>query len=238
MEINNSIVLKGAKYGIRLFISEDAPDIEIIKDIRALPAQSFFLATGNGVIIDLQSRKCSGSLVSKLFRELVWNQNLNILSWISSHSETLGKLKAAKFPTGEYCPGPEEELEELLEEELEEIEDEKIGYVPPPMLLHRSLRSGEKIEYDGDVVVFGHVNNGAEIVTKGSILIFGRLKGLAHAGANIGEGCESYIFAYSFEPQQIRLGSLMNSKIGSQMPWWGKSVLIFMEKSSLIIKEL
>lgn len=256
---DSSIVLKGARYGIRLYISEDAPDIRIIKDLRELPAQSFFLATGNGVIIDLQSRKCSGSLISKLFKELVWNKNLNILSWNSSHQETLDKLIAAKFPTGEYCPvlskDSEEEPAKELEEEPEEEPEGKPGvkpenepeetinmrnelYVLPPLLIHRSLRSGEKIEHDGDVAVFGHVNNGAEIIASGSILIFGKLKGLAHAGVNLREGSEAYIFAHSFEPQQVRLGNLMNSKIGSQMPWWGKSVFIFLEKSSLIIKEL
>ena len=239
---DSSIVLKGAKYGIRIHISEDARDIQIIKDIRELPAQSFLLATGDGVIVDLQSRKCSGSLISKLFKELVWNKNLNILSWSSSHQETLDKLKAAKFPVGEYCPAPEkqpeEEPEKQPEEEPEEMINQRNEYVLPPLIIRRSLRSGEKIEHDGDVTVFGHVNNGAEIIASGSILIFGKLKGLAHAGVNVRGGSEAYIFAHSFEPQQIRLGNLMNSKIGSQMPWWGKSVFIFLEKSSLIIREL
>ena len=237
---DSSIVLKGVRYGIRIVIAEEAPDIQIMKDLRELPAQSFDLATGNGVIIDLQSRKCSGSLISKLFKELVWNKNLNILSWNSAHPDTLNKLNAAKFPTGEYCPVPERETErETIKEEPQEVYNEKNElYVLPALLIHRSLRSGEKIEHDGDVAVFGHVNNGAEIVASGSILVFGKLKGLAHAGVNIREGSEAYIFAHSFEPQQIRLGNLMNSKIGSQMPWWGKSVFIFLEKSSLMIKEL
>jgi septum site-determining protein MinC len=236
---NSSIVLKGAKFGIRVFISEDATDVQIIKDIRELPEQSFDLATGNGVIIDLQSRKCSGSLISKLFRELVWKKNLNILSWSSSHSETLDKLKAAKFPTGEWRPEPEGEPEALPEEEpVEKIYEKEELYVLPPLVIHRSLRSGEKIEHDGDVAIFGQVNSGAEIVASGSILVFGKLKGLAHAGVNVREDSESYIFAYSFEPQQIRIGNLMNSKIGPQMHWWGKPVYIFMEKGSLTIRDL
>jgi septum site-determining protein MinC len=251
MARESSIVLKGVGYGIRLFISEKSTDVRIIKDIRELPAQSFSLATGNCIIIDLQSRQCSGLLISKLIMELVWNRNLNILSWSSSHSGTLNKLKAAKLPTGEYRftheEKPEEKTEEKNEENTEEKTEEKAEeitglenelYVLPTLLIHRSLRSGEKIEHDGDVTVFGHVNNGAEIIASGNILVFGKLKGLAHAGVNIREGSEAYIFAYSFEPQQIRLGNLMNSKVGSQMPWWGKPVFIFAEESSLIIKGL
>jgi len=243
MTSESAVVLKGTKYGIKLVISEDAPDLKIAKDIRELPAQSFLLATGDGIIIDLQSRQCSGSLISKLFNELIWNRNLNILSWNSSHPKTLNKLKAAKFPTGEYSPASEETPEKKPEEMAIEVPGEEIIVqddlkVFPPLLIHRSLRSGEKIEYEGDVVIFGHVNNGAEIIASGSVLVFGKLKGLAHAGVNIREGSEAYIFAYSFEPQQIRLGNLMNSKIGPQIPWWGKSVFIFMEKGSLIIRGL
>ncbi|MCL2767164.1 MAG: septum site-determining protein MinC [Synergistaceae bacterium] len=222
-----AIILKGAGYGIRLFVSEDAPETQIIDEIRGLPEQSFNLATGYGIIVDLQSRQCSGSLISSLLMELVWNRNINILSWNSYHSDTLGKLKAAKFTTGEFRPPSDSENP-----------DEAENSALPPLFRHRSLRSGEKIEHDGDVVVFGHVNNGAEIIASGSISIFGKLKGLAHAGVNIRESNEAFIFAHSFEPQQVRLGNLVNSKIGDQMPWWRKSVLIFMEEGSLIIREL
>ena len=223
-------ILKGTGYGIKLIISEDAPDTKIISELRKLPKQSFALATGVGIVIDLQSRQCSGSLISDLFKELAWNRNLNLLSWNSNNPKTLYKLKSAKLPVGEYSPAPEDKTEEKIERKNE--------IMLPPLLRHRSLRSGEKMEYNGDVVIFGHVNSGAEIIASGNISIFGKLKGLAHAGFNIQEGNEAYIFAYSFEPQQIRLGNLMNSRIGPQMPWWGKSVVIFMEKGSLIIREL
>ena len=223
---SSSVILKGAKYGIRLFVSEDASDTRIINEVKKLPAQNIGFVTGDGIIIDLQSRQCSGTLISSLFKELIWDRNLSLLSWNSHNPETIKKLKAAKFPVGEYNPLTEEKIETKNE------------FALPPLLEHRSLRSGEKIEYDGDVVIFGHVNNGAEIIARGSISVFGKLKGLVHAGVNIHENSEAYIFAHSFEPSQIRLGNLMNSKIGTQMPWWGKSVLIFEEEGSLIIREL
>ena len=221
-----AVIFKGTGYGIRLFVSEDASDTKIINEVMKLPERNFDFVTGSGIVIDLQSRQCSWTLISCLFKELVWDRNLNLLSWNSYHSETIDKLKAAKFPVGEYRPSAESEIEAKNELAL------------PPLIRHRSLRSGEKIEHDGDVVIFGHVNNGAEIIACGSISVFGKLKGLAHAGVNIKESSEAYIFAHSFEPSQIRLGNLMNSTIGDKMPWWGKSVLIFMEEGSLIIREL
>ena len=46
-----------------------------------------------------------------------------------------------------------------------------------------SLRSGQKIETEGSLVVIGDVNSGAEVVAGDNIVILGALRGLAHAGA-------------------------------------------------------
>lgn len=49
---------------------------------------------------------------------------------------------------------------------------------------HRgSLRSGQKIESEGSLVVLGDVNSGAEVIASDNIVILGSLRGLAHAGA-------------------------------------------------------
>ena len=53
------------------------------------------------------------------------------------------------------------------------------------------------------MIVFGDVNPGAEIIAVGSVLIWGRLKGLVHAGA---EGDEKAIVgALEFLPMQLRI---------------------------------
>ena len=49
--------------------------------------------------------------------------------------------------------------------------------------VERTLRSGTRVESDGNVVVMGDVNPGAEIVAVGNVLIWGRLRGSVHAGA-------------------------------------------------------
>ena len=47
-----------------------------------------------------------------------------------------------------------------------------------------SLRSGQKEEYSGSIVICGDVNAGAEVIAGGNIMIMGALRGLAHAGAH------------------------------------------------------
>lgn len=71
------------------------------------------------------------------------------------------------------------------------------------VLLHRTLRSGFSIHFPGHVVVIGDVNPGAEIIAGGDIVIWGRLRGMAHAGA---EGnAEALICALDLMPTQLRI---------------------------------
>jgi len=70
--------------------------------------------------------------------------------------------------------------------------------------IERSLRSGQKVHFDGDVVVFGDINPGAEVIASGNIMVFGALKGLAHAGARGDDG--GLIISFDFRPTQLRIG--------------------------------
>ncbi|GAB4580966.1 MAG: septum site-determining protein MinC [Anaerolineales bacterium] len=71
------------------------------------------------------------------------------------------------------------------------------------ILVHRTLRSGYKLEYPGHVTVVGDVNPGAEIVASGSIIVWGRLRGVVHAGA---EGDEAaFVCALLLAPTQLRI---------------------------------
>lgn len=74
--------------------------------------------------------------------------------------------------------------------------------------LHKgTLRSGQRISYDGDVVVVGDVNPGAEIRARGDIVVMGTLRGLAHAGA--AGSSDAVVAAFKLEPTQIRIGNVM-----------------------------
>ena len=48
---------------------------------------------------------------------------------------------------------------------------------------HRgSLRSGQKLETEGSIIILGDVNSGAEVIASDNIVVLGPLRGLAHAG--------------------------------------------------------
>ncbi|MFZ6029778.1 MAG: septum site-determining protein MinC [Chloroflexota bacterium] len=71
------------------------------------------------------------------------------------------------------------------------------------ILVRRTLRSGYKLEHPGHVIVIGDVNPGAEIVAGGDVVVWGRLRGVVHAGA---EGKEhAIICALDLSPTQLRI---------------------------------
>lgn len=71
------------------------------------------------------------------------------------------------------------------------------------LMIRRTLRSGQMIRHAGPVVVYGDVNDGAEIVATGDVLIFGKLRGVVHAGAGGDE--HATIAALSLTPPQVRI---------------------------------
>lgn len=73
------------------------------------------------------------------------------------------------------------------------------------MLIERTVRSGQTISYPGHVVVMGDVNPGADIVAGGNILIFGSLRGMAHAGAF--GAANAVVVALRLSPTQLRIAS-------------------------------
>lgn len=73
---------------------------------------------------------------------------------------------------------------------------------------HRgSLRSGQKLESEGSLVVIGDVNSGAEVVASDNIVVLGNLRGLAHAGAKGNKN--AVIAAGNLDAVQIRISNII-----------------------------
>ena len=73
----------------------------------------------------------------------------------------------------------------------------------PAEVIRGTCRAGEALTFPGNVVVVGNVNPGAQIIAQGDILVFGKLRGLAHAGA--GGDVTAVILAMSSAGPQLRI---------------------------------
>ena len=71
------------------------------------------------------------------------------------------------------------------------------------VLLRRTLRSGRTVRNWGHVIIIGDVNPGAEIIAGGDVVVWGRLRGMVHAGADGDE--KAVVCALHLAPTQLRI---------------------------------
>jgi septum site-determining protein MinC len=82
------------------------------------------------------------------------------------------------------------------------------------LFLNKTLRSGTRIEFSGHVVVVGDVNPGAEIVAEGNVLVWGRVRGMIHAGAK--GDTSAFICALDLSPTQLRIADEISAILKPQ----------------------
>ena len=85
--------------------------------------------------------------------------------------------------------------------------------------LRKTIRSGQSINYPGNIVIVGDVNPGAEIYAAGNVIVLGTLRGLVYAGTNGNE--KAIIAAFKLEPQILQIGSIVtrSPEDGSKPPY-------------------
>lgn len=93
-------------------------------------------------------------------------------------------------------------------EEIPQLEQkEKISHPKPTemetLYIKQTLRSGQTVTYDGNVIIIGDCHPGSEIIAGGDVTIWGILGGIAHAGAKGNEDCS--IRALRINAIQLRI---------------------------------
>ncbi len=103
-------------------------------------------------------------------------------------------------------------------------------------LTHRGIiRSGEKISSNGNLIVIGDVNPGAQILARGNIYVWGKLCGVAFAGTNGNEN--SFIASLYLNPLQLRINKTV--AIGpKEKPIDHYPEIAILDKGKIVIKPL
>ncbi|NES87170.1 MAG: septum site-determining protein MinC [Moorea sp. SIO2B7] len=85
--------------------------------------------------------------------------------------------------------------------------DESNQELADPLYLRNTVRSGVEIRHPGTVVIMGDLNPGGIILAARDIFVWGRLRGIAHAGAQGNRECR--IMALQMEPTQLRIADAL-----------------------------
>ena len=100
---------------------------------------------------------------------------------------------------------------------------------------HRgAVRSGQKLEFEGSIVIMGDVNDGAEVIAGDNIVILGALRGLAHAGA---KGNVNAIIAASWiNAPQLRIANIIKEREKEEIQEDKKTYACLDEKGNLVMQ--
>lgn len=193
---NALITVKGNREGLHIFCEETASWKEIIAEIKERMTgenKSFF--EGASVIIELGSRLLSVKEVS-----LLW-QTFERCD-IKIKCIRTGDKEETKTDSQAEAAIPQPNSKHPQDQELSSTE-----YISqkPVHIVNRNMRSGQNVTFDGNVLVFGDVNPGAEIIATGFIMVMGTLRGIAHAG--FAGDDKAWVMAYRLQPSLLRIAN-------------------------------
>ncbi len=189
------VELKGYRDGLHLVIDAGAKIEDIISQIEERMAKLGNSLAGTGVRIDLGSGALQTHELNQLERMLQEIYGLEIKPRIDKSSHLAESLQdspvlGARPPHKPQDSGSDYSLT---------TEDEKTQFV------RQTMRSGQVERFlEGNVVILGDVNPGAEVIAAGDVVVLGTLRGIAHAGA-LGN-TSAVIIAINLVPTQLRIG--------------------------------
>ena len=189
-ELPPAVEIKGYGTDVNIILSAEAPfpDVETELVKRLGDSDQFF--SGLAVVVDAGDRVLSAEECERLKEILADKFNLTV-SGVRSQSE---QTREAAERIGWDVDATKREKEKIKTPD---------GRQNDTILLKRTLRSGQREWHQGNIVILGDVNPGAEVVATGDVVIIGTLRGVAHAGA---EGSDSaVIIAVNLRPIQLRI---------------------------------
>lgn len=214
-------------------LNDKVPLPVVEKELRGYLARVEGRFEGGRVSLILGNRMMNVDQITR-FRHILEDQHELILAGLSFGADALQHLLSAKTLPHIETPVPEKAKVEDVEVPTEvritpPLKEPRDGDKPvaiegqETILVKGTCRSGTTILNTGNVVVAGDVNPGAEITATKDIIIFGRLAGLAHAGASGAE--DAVIIALQIEAPQLRIGphikmedSVRNGKRSTKTP--------------------
>ena len=176
--MSNHVIIKGKNDRLVIALNPDIDFLDIcdILKTKILEAKNFI---GNSrMAIEFSGRALTNEEENKLIGIITENSNIVISYIFSKRTDS------------------EEEMD--LENINPLIEEGKTHF------FRGTLRSGSKIESDGNVVVLGDVNPSSIIKARGNVIVLGHLNGTVYAG--LGGDDRAFIGAVHFNPIQLTIG--------------------------------
>lgn len=192
-----TIVLKGIRDGILISLKNNQTWIQANKELICYIDQQKEFLKGARIVLNVGNFTLKAVELSQLRKSL---SEMDLFLWaiLSTSQTTIDTARTlgldTEFDTPKRSPSGFESIAGIAGAE-------------EAVFLCKTLRSGNRVEYHGNVVVLGDVNPGAEIIAGGNIIVWGKLNGLVHAGVDGDE--TAVVCALDLEPTQLRIADFI-----------------------------
>lgn len=189
--MTTSVSIKGGKDGLRLVLDESLPWNDVLDELheRLLQGTEFF--QGTQITVDTGKRALSEEELADLLR-VMGERGLqpSLLATSSPEGRSAGRAAGITTrPAVRATPPPPQN-------------DAETG-----LLVRRTFRSGQVLRHHGHLTILGDVNPGAEVIASGSIVVWGRVRGMVHAGA-LGD-TTAVVCALELAPTLLRIADAL-----------------------------
>ncbi|WP_026886262.1 septum site-determining protein MinC [Clostridium beijerinckii] len=101
---------------------------------------------------------------------------------------------------------------EDIEKEIEQVNEKEVKvfsgvYEGKTKFIRKTVRGGECINYQGNIVIVGDINSGAEVYAAGNVIVLGRIRGKVSAGTN--GNTKAVIAAFLLQPELLKIANVI-----------------------------
>ena len=188
------VALRAYRDGLHLIIKPPLSITEIEKAIEEEISRMNRPLNGTSIQIDLKGPTLKEEEMAYLRSKLKETHNLTVRDFMVAAEEPAPRPIAAA-PTTHIITQPMNPSDSRENE--------------PSRVVPYTIRSGQTEDFlQGNLIIYGDVNSGAEVRAGGDIVVLGALRGNAHAGMN--GRLSAVIIAMDLVPLQLQIGNYLN----------------------------
>ena len=198
--MKSSVIIKGNKYGFQIVLNPTLPFEELLHEVALKFKESMhFFDFSRPIAVSFEGRTLTQGEQNLLVDTIMENSGLKI-------NYIIDGAKAVETKFAQVLSSMDEEDSAEEDEGLAELIDFPESRLGKNGQFYRgTLRSGQKIEVDGSIVILGDINPGAQIIAGGNVVVLGCLKGTVFAG--FPEDKSAFVASLMMEPMQIQIGN-------------------------------
>jgi len=193
----NLLAIKGSRDGLRLVLDAAAPWDSVVHGLEAQLERGAMFFHGARVTVELGERDIGDDELSQILGVLRRHriEAAGLASRSRASRDTARSAGVTLRPTPRASTIDRDDRSDAL-------------------LVRRTIRSGQVVRHHGNLTIVGDINAGSEVVASGSIIVWGRVRGVIHAGALGDPGC--FIGALSLNPPRLGIGDVLSVARGDR----------------------